>query len=82
MKVDNKCKKDLLFFSEIEHENFSDITENDNDLYFYYKKVLYNTSDFNLSTSEDYDGMIKMKNGNYLLIKYLDDDQVCVGEIN
>ena len=83
MKVNDKCKKQLLFFNELDEQakfnNINNISELD--LFFEYKNIYYNTSDFNLSSSEDYDGMIEMENGKYLLIKYLDDDTVCVGEI-
>ena len=84
MQVSDKCKQDLLFFNELkkqDQDKWSYEKDFENDMFFYYKDKLYNTSDFKMSTSEDYDGILKLEEENYMLIKYLDDDTVCIGVI-
>jgi len=82
MRVDPRCTKPLLFRDELRAMDMTNFKENkyDNCLFFYYKDVCYNTDDLERSSSYDYDGMIKHNDG-FLLIKYLDNDSVCVGEM-
>jgi len=82
MKVDPRCRKPLLFRDELKAKDMLEFREDKYErcLFFYYKKVCYNTDDLELSSSYDYDGIMKSKDG-YLLVKYLEDDSICVGEM-
>lgn len=72
-------KSELMFYEELSKEEQEKIASHDRkDLFFYHDKILHNTSDFNLSTSDEYDGMKKLKDGGYMMITYLDDDCVDV----
>lgn len=81
--MDNKIKRyDLMFYDELEEKHLYGISKDVSkaDLYFVYKDKAYNSSNFNECSSADFDAMMKKEDGDYIYIKYFDDDTVSVGE--